>query len=151
MLNLTQARTYSVIFADDDNDMLAMLSAIGKSRGWQVDTATTAEALLEKVQARCAGSRNCYDIVVMDVSFFSDSRPGISGITAGRQLERAFPNLPILFVTAYDGLLTRENVRAIKTADYLEKPFDPDELIRRIEYLIRFTSRYEGPDRRRTS
>lgn len=76
----------------------------------------------------------------------------MSGISAATQIERAVPNLPILFLTGYGGLLTRENVRAIPTAEVLEKGVDPNDLIERIEYLIEFTrSRYEGPERRRTS
>lgn len=144
---------HSVIFADDDADTLAMLAAIGRRQGWDVSTASTAEELLQKVAARCGGESKCFDIVVSDVTFFSAGQPGLSGIAAGRQLERAFPNLPILFLTAYDGLLTRENIRSITTADpnYLVKPASLTDLVGRIEYLIRFTSRYEGPERRRTS
>ncbi len=151
-LNLEAKRPYSVIFADDDPDTLAMLRAMGRQQGWDVETATTAEELLAKVKARCLSRLHCFDIVVTDVTFFSEGEPGVSGIAAGRELERAFPNLPILFLTGYGGLLTRENINSIKTADYLLKPVDLNELIARIEYLIHFTrSGYEGPDRRRTS
>lgn len=153
-LNLTtpDRRPYSVIFADDDPDTLEMLFIVGRHQGWEVETATTAEELLAKVEERCLSARQCFDIVVTDVSFFNAGQPGVSGITAGRQLERAFPNLPILFLTGYGGLLTRDNIKQISTADYLEKPAEPRNLIARIEYLIRFTSnRYEGPERRRTS
>lgn len=153
-LNLpSKHRPYRVIFADDDVDTLTMLALLGRHNGWQVDTAESAEELLEKAERRCVFSTQCYDIVVMDVSFFSDGQPGVSGIAAGRQLEQRFPNLPILFLTGYGGLLTRENIATIRNASYLEKPFDPTALVRRIEYLIRFTScgNYEGEERRRTS
>lgn len=150
-LNLKRPRSHCVIFADDDPDTLAMLNVMGKNQGWDVETAGTAEELLAKVEARCAGQEKCFDIVVTDVSFFSEGQPGISGIAAGRQLEQAFPNLPILFLTGYGGLLTRENIKQISTADIIEKPVDLAQLIARIEYLIRFTKSYEGPERRRTS
>lgn len=146
-------RPNSVIFADDDEDTLLMLRNLGQKQGWNVDTAATAEELLAKVKARCGSSRTCFDIVVTDVSFFNQGgQPAMSGISAATQIERAVPNLPILFLTGYGGLLTRENVRAIPTAEVLEKGVDPNDLIERIEYLIEFTrSRYEGPERRRTS
>ena len=146
-------RPHSVIFADDDPDTLSMLAFIGKRQGWDVETAPTAEELLEKVEARCNDkAKQCFDIVVSDVSFFSAGKPGISGIAAGRQLERAFPNLPILFLSGYGGLLTRENVKQITTADFLEKPVEPDYLVQHIEYLIRFMhSAYTGAERRLTS
>ena len=153
-------RPYRVIFADDDADTLAMLEMMGRRKGWHVDTATSAEELLAKVEIAFAPkigrTVDGYDIVVTDVSFFNGATPGISGIAAARQLERAYPNLPILFLSGYGGLLTRENVRSLKSAsypeNYMEKPVDPDNLIERIDYLIRFTaSRYEGVERRRTS
>lgn len=151
-LNLIPRRPYTVIFADDDPDTLQFLKVLASHEGWQVETATSAEELLEKVKSRCEGSERCFDIVVTDVSFFSGGQPGVSGIAAGRQLERAYPNLPILFLTGYNGLLTRENVREIASADYLEKPVDPRDLIMRIEHLIQFTrADYDGPERRRTS
>lgn len=149
---------YRVIFADDEPDTLHLLETIGRLRGWDVDSARSAEELLAKVEdafkvVRVGVQPRGFDIVVTDVSFFGGASPGISGITAGRQLERAFPNLPILFLTGYNGLLTRENIKAISTADYLEKPVDSSCLVQRIEYLIGFTSagRYGGPERRRTS
>lgn len=146
-------RPYAVIFADDDADMLHLFQVLGKTRGWEVDTANTAETLLEKVEVRCHSPlARCYDIVVTDVSFFNSEVPGISGIAAARQLERKFPNLPILFLTGYNGLLTRENVRSIPNADVLEKPIEANALANRVEYLIKFTkSGYDGPERRRTS
>lgn len=145
---------YSVIFADDDEDTLAMLYALGRKQGWDVEIADSAEQLLHKVELRCKDETvDCFDIVVTDVNFFSSTgSPGVSGIAAARQLERAFPNLPILFLSGYGGLLTRENIKEIKTAEYIEKPVDPTYLVARIEYLINFTqNRYEGPERRKTS
>lgn len=151
-LNLESPRRYSVIFADDDPDLLRLYDRVARIEGWDVETASTAEELLDKVRARYDQTGPFFDIVITDVSFFGGANPGVSGIAAGRQLERAFPNLPILFLTGYGGLLTRENISDISTADYLEKPVDVPSLVRRIRHLIQFTrSRYDGPDRRRES
>lgn len=145
----TCARPHSIIFADDDPDQLDYLALLAGLEGWEVDIAHTAEELLAKVKERCDGPRaRCYDIVVSDVNFFKGGQPSISGITAGKQLERAFPDLPILFLSGYGGLLTRENINSIATADFMEKPVDPRALIDRINHLIEFSKMYEGPERR---
>lgn len=141
-----------VLFADDDPDTVAMMSVAGGHRGWCVETAISGEEILAKVNAACAEGGPCYNIIVTDVQFFSGGHDiRMTGIAAAREVRRKFPNLPILFLTGFNGAMTRDNVRAIGNAEVIQKGVDLDYLLDRIELLMRWPVTYAGPERRRTS
>ncbi|MNC39570.1 Transcriptional regulatory protein WalR [compost metagenome] len=64
--------------------------------------------------------------------------PGLDGFTVGQRLKRAYPNLPILMLSARTSI--DDKLQGLEFADdYLTKPFHPDELAARIEVLLRRT------------
>lgn len=78
-----------------------------------------------------------YDLVVLDVML-----PDIDGIEICRRIRRDDADLPILFVTARtDATDAAEGLRA-GGDDYVRKPFHLDELVARVEALLR---RGKGP------
>jgi DNA-binding response OmpR family regulator len=73
-----------------------------------------------------------YDIVVLDVGL-----PGRSGLDILRDWRAAGVPLPVLVLTARDTFAERiEGLRA-GADDYLAKPFHPDELMLRLQALLR--------------
>jgi two-component system, OmpR family, KDP operon response regulator KdpE len=143
-----------ILFADDDAETLQMLVVAAHTKGWCAQSAETAEEILQKVTDACAEGGPCYDMIVSDVNFFSNGRRGINltGIGAGIEIRSKFKNLPILFLTGWDGPMTRANVRSIGNADILQKPVSVDELFERIETMMNWQHvHYTGPERRHTS
>ncbi|GAB4044499.1 response regulator transcription factor [Spirosoma jeollabukense] len=79
------------------------------------------------------------DIVVADVMM-----PNLDGFSVAQQIRQTDADLPILFLTARS--LTTDVVRGFELGgnDYLKKPFSLDELIVRINALLRPNSRSGG-------
>ncbi len=75
---------------------------------------------------------NDYAAMVLDVNL-----PGESGLEIARRLRQAGNDIPILMLTALDGI--RDRVAGLDQGadDYLTKPFDLDELLARMRALLR--------------
>lgn len=140
-----------VLFADDDADSLTLITMFAAERGWRYDTATTATEILEQVNLHCKQQGDCYDVLVCDVNYFNSdhgSMPRLTGITAATEIRRQFPNLPILFVSAYDTYILKDQIKVLN-AELITKPFDPDFLFKRMEFAIYWNKKsYTDQDRR---
>jgi two-component system phosphate regulon response regulator PhoB len=116
-----------VLVADDDADIRDLVALRLARAGYRVETASDGvEAFARAVELRP-------DLVVLDVSM-----PGQDGFETSRQL-RADPrtsHVPVVFLTAR----TREQDVATGYArggdGYVTKPFEPQELLDRVEALI---------------
>ena len=71
------------------------------------------------------------DIVILDVML-----PGLDGFSIGKRIKNEIGDLPILMLSARTAV--EDKVEGLSFADdYLTKPFHPDELVARIEVLLR--------------
>lgn len=74
------------------------------------------------------------DLIVLDVML-----PGLDGFTIGGRIKELTNNIPIVYLTALSTI--EDKITGLENADdYMTKPFDPRELIIRIEKLLK---RYE--------
>ena len=115
-----------LLVVDDEENLRSMLCAALQHHGFDVVTAVDgAEAL-----ATIATERP--DLVVLDVMM-----PGLDGFEVCRRMRADQDLTPVLFLTARDG--TEDKVRGLKLGadDYLEKPFSLEELVARIEAILR--------------
>ncbi|WP_348521906.1 response regulator transcription factor [Bradyrhizobium sp. BR13661] len=78
------------------------------------------------------GDTQTYDAAVLDLGL-----PAISGLDVLRRWRDAGRNLPVLILTGRSGWVERVNGLNAGADDYLEKPFQPQELIARIRSLLR--------------
>ncbi len=117
-----------ILLVDDEPAIREMigftLAQAGFSYVEAVDTKEAAAALLHEAP----------DLILLDWML-----PGQSGIEFARRLKReiATRDIPIIMVTARGE--QEDKVRALKLAadDYITKPFDPGELVARIEAVLR--------------
>lgn len=121
----------SVLIADDDEDIRALVSTILTKAGFH------AEAVDGGVRALAAAERERPHIVVLDVRM-----PDMSGLEVCRQLKarRETATSPILLISAES---STEDVAAGFAAgcdDYLPKPFSPRELVHRVDQLLARTA-----------
>lgn len=78
-------------------------------------------------------ARQCdFDLVILDVML-----PGISGLDVIQQLRQRGKRMPVMMLTALDS--TSDKVACLRNGadDYMIKPFDFDELIARVDALLR--------------
>ncbi|WP_249871980.1 response regulator transcription factor [Oceanobacillus saliphilus] len=71
------------------------------------------------------------DIVILDIML-----PGLDGFSIGKRIKNEIADLPILMLSARTAV--EDKIEGLSFADdYLTKPFHPDELVARIEVLLR--------------
>lgn len=72
-----------------------------------------------------------HEVVLLDIML-----PGLDGFTVGKRLKKAAPTVPIMLLSARTSI--DDKVDGLQFADdYLTKPFHTDELVARLEVLIR--------------
>ena len=106
---------------DDEQVVLDSVSKVLTDEDYKVDVSLSGrEGLNQAIQKE-------YDIVLTDIRM-----PDIGGMRVLRDIKRAKPSLPVVMITGYASV--RSSVQAMKlgAADYVEKPFTPDQLIRAV-------------------
>lgn len=116
----------TVLLIEDERALGMIVKDSLEVRGFTVRYATDGDVGLTMFQ------RERPDIVVADVMM-----PNLDGFSVAQQIRQTDPDLPILFLTARSQ--TADVVRGFELGgnDYLKKPFSLDELIVRINALLR--------------
>ena len=124
-------REPTILLADDDPDIRMFLEVTLSIAGFAVHTAEDGQAALD--QARDVDP----DLVLLDVMM-----PRMDGLEATRRLRNdpRTSDIPIILVTAK--AMGMDKVVGLQEGadDYVTKPFDPDELVARIEAALRRAS-----------
>ena len=116
-----------ILVVDDDNRLRKLLQIFLTDNGFSVDTAQNTSIARKKITAIL------YDIIILDVMM-----PGESGLSF-LQYIRTISKTPILMLSAMKE--TKERIKGLEIGadDYLGKPFEPQELLLRIEAILRRT------------
>lgn len=116
----------SVLIADDDHNLLKMLSRTLTYGGMDVITAGDGHEALELAYAQHP------DVIVLDWMM-----PGQNGLRVLEMLREDHSETPVLMLTARDAI--EDRVRGLESGadDYLVKPFAPAELVARVHALLR--------------
>ena len=116
---------YKVLIADDNKQIVSILSEYCKKNNFTVSTVFDGEEALKEIE------KNKFDIVLLDVMM-----PKKDGFGVCRET-RKFSNVPIIMITArgedYEKIMGLE----IGADDYIVKPFSPGEIIARINAILR--------------
>lgn len=116
---------YKVLIADDNKQIVSILSEYCKKNNFTVSAVFDGEAALKEIE------ENKFDIVLLDVMM-----PKKDGFDVCRET-RKFSNVPIIMITArgedYEKIMGLE----IGADDYIVKPFSPGEIIARINAILR--------------
>ncbi len=118
-------KQFTVLVVDDEERIVNFLKVKLKASGYEVLTARNGRAGLEQVQA------NEPDLVVLDVLM-----PGLDGFETLKQL-RTFSSVPVIVLSARGAYSDKIHGLGLGADDYLPKPFNPDELVARIEAVRR--------------
>jgi len=124
-----------VLVVEDDPRLGRLLSRLFANDRHVVDLATNGQDAIDLLDANRA-----FDAVVLDVGL-----PGMNGFDVARNVRAAGSRIPILMLTARDGLSDRVTGLDAGADDYLIKPFALQELLARLRALLR-RSLLVGPD-----
>lgn len=122
-------RKYLVLVVDDETRIVRFVRARLMEDGYQVLTANTGEAALELLENEQP------DLVILDIMM-----PGIDGFETLRRIRRE-GDTPVIMLSAR--LSDSDRIKGFENGadDYVVKPFNPDELMARVEAVLRRTAR----------
>lgn len=115
-----------ILAVDDEPSIVELLSMAMRYEGWEVTTAATGT---EAVQA---ARETRPDAIVLDMML-----PDFDGMEVMRRIRTEQPDLPIIFLTAKDGVTDRIAGLTAGGDDYVTKPFSLEEVIARMRGLLR--------------
>ena len=119
-----------ILIVDDDQRIRDLLARYLFDKGFRVSTAVDAAS------ARASMRGLTFDVVILDVMM-----PGESGLDLAREL-KAISNIPICMMTALTDPEQRVEGLEAGVDDYVAKPFEPRELLLRLQNILR---RGQGP------
>ena len=131
---MTENIPIKILLVDDEEAISENLSAFLERSGFQVSIATNGDQALKSIQ------RQPPDIVIMDVLM-----PVMDGRQALRQLRKEENWIPVILLTQIGEATERAMALEEGADDYLNKPFNPHELIARIRAVLRRARRGQPP------
>src|SRR3954462_6340937 len=115
-----------VLIVEDDAGLVRALTDLLCSEGYEVEAALSGAAGLERA------SLAAFDLIILDVML-----PLKSGFDVCRDLRGRGITTPILMLTARGQVIDKVLGLKLGADDYLTKPFEPLELLARLEALLR--------------
>jgi CheY-like chemotaxis protein len=113
--NGSPERLTRIMLVDDDPSILDAAKTAIESYGYEVVTAESGEACLERLDEA--------DLVFLDIKM-----PGMDGIATLKEIKRRDPSIPVIMITAYATVDSAIEAMKEGAFDYIRKPFDMDDL-----------------------
>ncbi|MFA5904818.1 MAG: response regulator [Desulfobacula sp.] len=114
-----------VLVIDDESVVLNSVHKILTSCGYDVETTSRAKIGVDRAL------KEPFHIVLTDIRM-----PEMDGLTVLRDIKRVKPTLPVLIITGYASVNSAIQAMKLGAANYIEKPFEPDELARAVSGVI---------------
>ena len=115
----------AVLLVDDDPTLLSVLSRRMARAGYEVRTARSGSAALKQLEAGWPA------LLVIDLMM-----PEMDGFELARRVKQ-IADLPIIVLSALDASEAKVTALELYAEDYVTKPFDPDELVARVQRVLR--------------
>ena len=115
----------AILIVDDDLTLLSVLSRRVGRAGYAVVTVSSGAAALKHLESSWPS------LVIVDLMM-----PGMDGFELCRRIKQ-LADLPIIVLSAVDASEAKVSALERYAEDYVTKPFDPDELIARVQRILR--------------
>ena len=130
-----KSQSHSLLLVDDDPEILTLLQVKFKDQPFKIFTAIEGESAMNIVRTEKP------DLIVLDVNL-----PGLSGLEICRSLkaDKNTQEIPIIILSARSEGIDRVLGLEFGADDYVTKPFNPQELILRINNILKRVYKVEG-------
>ena len=118
---------FQVLVVEDDQELNRTVCAYLNQNGYQALGCLNAN---EAYDAMYGGT--LFDLIISDIMM-----PGVDGFAFARTVRELNQEIPILFMTARDDFASKQRGFQAGIDDYMVKPIDLDELLLRMEALLR--------------
>ncbi|MDP2981173.1 MAG: ATP-binding protein [Candidatus Omnitrophota bacterium] len=118
-----------LLIIDDEEDLTSMLSFRLKSMGFDTITANDGDRGVELAK------KNKPDLILLDLMM-----PKIDGFEVSKRLKKDSDTMriPILVFSALANKNTKESIEQLGAAGFIEKPFEPEDLVKKINEAISY-------------
>ncbi len=120
-------KKYSILLVDDDPELLKALTKVLEKEGYEVVAQPDAVAAIEYVNR----SSKLFNLVITDVSM-----PKMKGTTFLSTIKTAFPNWPVIVITAFGDWGQYMEAMREGAFEYLNKPIDKNDLLASVRRAI---------------
>ncbi len=115
-----------ILLIEDEPGLVLTLTDLLQAEGYTVDHAS------EGISGLSKATGEAFDVIILDVML-----PGKNGFDICREIRSTGSDVAILMLTAKTQIIDRVVGLKLGADDYLTKPFDPSELLARVEALLR--------------
>jgi CheY-like chemotaxis protein len=116
---------YSILWADDEIDLLKPHILFLEQRGYDITPVNNASDAVELTDEKH-----------FDVVFLDEHMPGMSGLEALNIIKTNKPNLPVVMITKNEEEHIMEEAIGSKIADYLIKPINPSQILLSVKKIL---------------
>ena len=114
-----------LLIVDDDIDLCLLLNLYLTRKGFKVSEAHSSKEALRFIEY------NPPDLVVCDIRL-----QDMDGITLMKIVKDNLPDIPFVFITAYDDIKTSSRAMSLGALDYITKPLLPEEVTLSIQKIL---------------
>lgn len=118
-----------ILLVEDDESLGYLLSEYLKMKEFDIQWVKDGKSALEIVE------RDFFDLMILDVMM-----PEMDGFTLAKELKKDFPDTPFIFLTSRSMKIDVLKGFSLGAVDYLKKPIDEEELVVRLNTLLKTLS-----------
>ncbi len=115
-----------ILLVEDDSILSETLSELLQTQGYDISIALSAQDALDITY------KQSFEIMLLDVNI-----PGFSGFELLSMLRESGNSIPCIFLTSLNDIASLSRGFEVGADDYIKKPFDFDELLVRIQAVLR--------------
>jgi len=122
-----------ILLVDDDNDFVEATKMVLESKNYNVITASEGESGLRKARDENP------DLIILDIIM-----PVKNGFTAAEEFKKdpVLSRIPVIMLTSFSSKGVGSGIPfgkglELEAEDYIEKPISPEELLKKVSYLLK--------------
>ncbi len=108
----------SILWADDEIDLLKPHILFLKEKGYEVVTTTSGAEALDLIEDQG-----------FDIIFLDENMPGLTGVETLERIKNKFPGLPVVMITKSEEEAIMNEAIGSNISDYLIKPVNPNQIL----------------------
>ncbi len=116
---------YTILWADDEIDLLKPHTLFLEKKGYDVTTVNSGADAIDKIE------KMNFDIVFLD-----ENMPGMTGLETLDFIKAAKPNVPVVMITKSEEEMIMEQAIGAKISDYLIKPLNPNQILLSVKKIL---------------
>jgi DNA-binding NtrC family response regulator len=116
-----------ILVVEDDQSQRRIVEYNLKQRGFEITSVESAEKALQIL------TKGSFSLLISDMKL-----PGQSGIELLKHTRASYPEMPVIFMTAFGTIEKAVEAMRLGAFDYITKPFDRDEFLMTVEKALEF-------------